>query len=80
MVFRDFYTVYIFSRFARFTRTIVRPVERKIMNKKDVAIIAGPIVGAAAFFAVNLAIGVVVTKKEQRRARKEAAANLCLND
>lgn len=50
------------------------------MTKKDVAIIAGPIVGAAAFFAVNLAIGVVVTKRDQRRARKEAAANLCLND
>jgi hypothetical protein len=50
------------------------------MTKKDIAIIAGPIVGAATFFAVNLAIGLVVTKKDQRRARKEAAANLCLKD
>lgn len=43
------------------------------MNKKDIAIIAGPIVGAAAFFAVNLAVGKVVQLREKKAAAKAEA-------
>lgn len=40
------------------------------MNKKDAAIIAGPIVGAAAFFALQIAVGKVVQLREKRAAKK----------
>lgn len=36
------------------------------MNKKDIAIIAGPVVGALAFAAVNIA----AVKIKERRAKK----------
>lgn len=42
------------------------------MNKKDVAIIAGPIVGALAYSAVIITTVMVVDKVKERRAKKAA--------
>jgi hypothetical protein len=46
------------------------------MNKKDLAIIAGPIVGAAAFFAVNLAVGAYIKHRENKPAKKDVITEL----
>lgn len=40
------------------------------MNKKDVAIIAGPIVGALAYSAVIISTVMIVDKVKERRAKK----------
>lgn len=42
------------------------------MNKKDVAIVAGPIVGALAYSAVIITTVIVVDKVKERRAKKAA--------
>jgi hypothetical protein len=40
------------------------------MNKKDIAIIAGPIVGGLAYAAVMISTVLIVDKVKQRRAKK----------
>lgn len=40
------------------------------MNKKDLAIIAGPVVGALAYSAVIITTVMVVDKVKERRAKK----------
>jgi len=40
------------------------------MNKKDIAIIAGPIVGGLAYSAVIITTVLVVDKVKERRAKK----------
>jgi hypothetical protein len=43
-----------------------------IMNKKDVAIIAGPIVGALAYSAVIITTVLIVDKVKERKMKKAA--------
>jgi hypothetical protein len=42
------------------------------MNKKDVAIIAGPIVGALAFAAINIAAVKIVERRAKNRQPKDS--------
>jgi len=43
-----------------------------MFNKKDVAIIAGPVVGALAYSAVIITTVLIVDKVKERRAKKAA--------
>lgn len=46
------------------------------MNKKDIAIIAGPIVGGLAYSAVIIGTVLIVDKVKERRAKKAATKDV----
>lgn len=79
MVFEVFTQLIFFAPRKIYKAYDETPMKGNDMNKKDVAIIAGPIVGALAFAAANLA-AVKIKERRAKKAAVKAADEVLSND